>query len=138
MIKGFAFDTTTEEAVQFYIGFPKSWDKSTITFQAWWTNAAGASTQSVSWGLSAGAFTNDDPMDTTDLGTEVRVSDTWLAQNDLHVTAVSTAVTISNTPIDDDMVIGQIARSVANDSMAGDAELLGIKIFFTTSAATDV
>lgn len=137
MIKGWAFDATTEEAVQFYIAFPKSWNKGTITFQAFWTNAAGLTTETVSWGLSAGAFTNDDPIDTTDLGTEVRVSDTWLAQNDLHVTAESSAVTVGNTPIDDDLVIGQIARSVANDDMTGDAELLGIKIFFTTNAATD-
>lgn len=137
MIKGWAFDTTTEEAVQFYIGFPKSWDKGTVTFQAYWTNASGASTETVSWGLSAGAFTDDDAIDSTELGTEVRVSDTWLAQNDMHVSAESAAVTVGNTPIDGDMIIGQIARSVANDNMTGDADLLGIKIFFTTSAATD-
>ena len=137
MIKGWAFDTTTEEGVQFYIAFPKSWNKGTVTFQVWWTNASGASTETVSWGLSAGAYTNDDPIDTTDFGTEVRVSDTWLAQNDMHVTSESSAVTIGNTPIDDDMIIGQIVRSVSNDNMTGDAELLGIKIFFTTNAATD-
>lgn len=137
MVKGWAFDTTTEEAVQFYIGFPKSWNKGTITFQAYWTNVNGLTTETVSWGLSAGAFTDDDAIDSTDLGTEVRVSDTWTAANDIQVTAESSAVTVGNTPIDGDMVIGQIARSVANDNMTGDAELLGIKIFFTTSAATD-
>lgn len=137
MIKGWAFDTTTEEAVQFYIGFPKSWDKGTVTFQAYWTNAAGLSTETVSWGFSAGAFTDDDPIDSTELGTEVRVSDTRLAQNDMHVSAESAAVTVGNTPIDGDMVIGQIARSVANDNMTGDADLLGIKVHFTTNAATD-
>lgn len=137
MIKGWAFDTTTEEGVQFYIGFPKSWDKSTISFQAFWTNASGGSTETVSWGLSAGAYTDDDAIDTTDLGTEVRVSDTWLAQGDMHVTAESAAVTVGNTPIDGDLVIGQIVRSVSNDNMTGDAELLGIKIHFTTNAATD-
>lgn len=137
MIKGWAFDTTTEEGAQFYIAFPKSWDKSTITFKAWWTNAAGASTETVSFGLSAGAYTDDDAIDTTDFGTEVRVSDTWLAQGDMHVTAESAAVTVGNTPIDSDLVIGQIVRSVANDNMTGDAELLGIKIYFTTNAATD-
>jgi len=137
MIVGWDFDTTTEEGVQFYIAFPKSWNKGTITFQAFWTNASGLSTETVSWGLSAGAYTDDDPIDSTDLGTEVRVSDTWLAQNDLHVSAASAAVTVGNTPIDGDMVIGQIARSVANDNMTGDATLLGIKINFTTNAATD-
>lgn len=137
MIKAWAFDTTTEEAVQFYIAFPKSWDKSTVTFQAFWTNVNGLTTETVSWGLSAGAYTDSDAMDSTELGTEVRVSDTWLAANDIHVSAESGAVTVGNTPVDDDMVIGQIARSVANDNMTGDAELLGIKIFFTTNAATD-
>lgn len=137
MVKGWGFDTTTEEGVQFYIAFPKSWDKGTITFQAWWTNVNGLTTETVSWGLSVGAFTDDDPLDSTDLGTEVRVSDTWLAANDLHVTAESAAVTVGNTPIDGDLCIGQVVRSVANDNMTGDAELLGIKIHFTTNAATD-
>jgi hypothetical protein len=104
---------------------------------AYWTNAAGLTTETVSWGLSVGAYTDDDPLDTTDLGTEVRVSDTWLAQNDLHKTAESSAVTVGNTPIDDDLLIGQIVRSVANDNMTGDVTLLGIKVFLTTSAATD-
>lgn len=137
MIKGWAFDTTTEEGVQFYIGFPKSWDKGTITFQAFWTNVNGLTTETVSWGLSAGAFTDSDAIDSTDLGTEVRVSDTWLAANDLHVSAESAAVTVGNTPIDDDLVIGQIVRSVANDNMTGDAELLGVKVFYTINVATD-
>lgn len=137
MIVGWDFDSTTEEGVQFYISFPKSWDKSTITFKVYWTNAAGLTTETVSWGLSVGAYTNDDPIDSTDLGTEVRVSDTWLAQNDLHVTDESGAVTVGNTPIDDDLCICQIVRSVANDNMTGDATLLGVKIFFTTNAATD-
>jgi hypothetical protein len=136
-IRAWGFDTTTEEAAQFYVAFPKSWNKSTVTFQAYWTNTAGLTTETVSWGLSLGAYTDSDAIDSTDLGTEVRVSDTWLAQNDIHVSAASGNVTVGNTPIDDDMVIGQIARSVANDNMTGDAELLGIKIFYTVNAATD-
>jgi hypothetical protein len=136
-IKGWGFDTTTEEAVQFYIGPPKSWNLGTITFQPVWTNTAGASTETVSWGLSVGAYTDSDALDSTDLGTEVRVSDTWLAQNDIHVSAESGAVTVGNTPIAGDILIGQIARSVANDNLTGDAELLGVYIFFTTSATND-
>jgi hypothetical protein len=137
MIKGWDFDATTEEGVQFYIAFPRSWNKGTVTFMAYWTNAAGLTTETVSWGMSLGAYTDDDPIDTTDLGTEVRVSDTWLAQNDLHVTAESGAVTVGNTPIDDDLCIGQIVRSVANDNMTGDATLMLVKIFFTTDAVDD-
>lgn len=136
-IKGWGFDTSTEEAVQFYIGMPKSWNKGTITFQPVWTNVNGLTTETVSWGLSVGAYTDSDAIDSTDLGTEVRVSDTWLAANDLHAAAESAAVTVGNTPIDGDMLIGQIARSVANDNMTGDAELLGIWIYLTTNAATD-
>lgn len=138
MVKGWAFDTTTEEGVQFYIGPPKSWNKSTISFQPVWTNASGLTTETVSWGLSVGAYTDSDPLDTTDFGTEVRVSDTWLAQNDIHVADESAAVTVGNTPINGDVLIGQIVRSVANDNMTGDAELLGAWIYITTNAATDV
>jgi hypothetical protein len=136
-IKAWGFDTTTEEAVQFYIGPPKSWNLGTLTFRPVWTNTAGASTETVSWGLSVGAYTDSDAIDSTDLGTEVRVADTWLAQNDIHISAESGAVTVGNTPVADDWLICQVARSVANDNMTGDAELLGIYLYFTTSATND-
>lgn len=137
MIKGYAFDTTTEEAIQFYIAWPKGWNEGTLTAKFFWTNASGLSTETVTWGISAGAYTDDDPMDSTSLGTEVTQADTFLAQNDLHVTAETSAITVGNTPAEGDLTIIQVARKTGSDNLTGDADLLNVQLFYTINAATD-
>ena len=61
------------------------------------------------------------------------------AGEELLVTAESGAVTIGGTPADDDLTYFRVFRDVSdsNDTMAGDARLHGVKIFFTTDAAND-
>src|SRR3990167_1601455 len=84
-IVGWGFDTTTEEAAQFYVAFPNSWDLGTVTAKFFWTNQSGLATETVDWGMSAGAYTDADLIDTTDLGTEITTTDTYQDQNALHV-----------------------------------------------------
>ena len=55
--------------------------------------------------------------------------------NDLDVTAESGAITIAGSPSTDEEVYFQITR--ISDSLTADAKLLGIKLFFTTDAASD-
>lgn len=131
------FDTTTQEyAHTLPIGMPKSWNESTVTAVFYWTNTGGASTETVRWSIAGAAISDDDTLNTT-FGTAQTVDDTWLAQNDLHISAATSAVTIGGTPAENDMVIFEITRVVASDNMAGDARLLGVKILFTTNASTD-
>lgn len=130
------FDTTTQEYAQFDIAMPKSWDEGTVTAKAYWTNTGGSSTQTVRFTIAGVAISNDDTLNTT-LGTAVNIDDTWLAQNDLHVTAESSAITIGGSPQAEDLVIFQVSRDTANDNMSGDARLIGIMLYFTTNAATD-
>ena len=56
--------------------------------------------------------------------------------NDMDVTAVSGAVTITGAAVDTQTYF-QVMRDVSADSQTGDARLLGIKLFFTTDAAND-
>jgi hypothetical protein len=137
MIRGLSFDSTTEEAAQFYIRWPKGWNEGTITAQVYWTNAAGLTTETVTWGISGVALHDGDPMDSTSLGTEVTVTDTWLAQNDLHISAETSAITFGNSPAEGDLCIIQIARKTGTDNMTGDVDLLDLALFYTTNAATD-
>jgi hypothetical protein len=131
------FDTTTQEyAHTLPIGMPKSWNESTVTAQFYWTNTGGASTQTVRWSIAGLARSDDDALDTA-FGTAVTVDDTWLAQNDMHISAATSAVTIGGTPDENDLVIFEITRVVASDNMAGDAKLLGVKIIITTNATND-
>lgn len=131
------FDTSTQEyAHTIPIGMPKSWNESTVTVVFYWTNTGGASTETVRWSIAGLARSDDDALDTA-FGTAVTVDDTWLAQNDLHISATTGSLTIGGTPAENDQVIFEITRVVASDNMAGDARLLGIKLLFTTNAATD-
>jgi hypothetical protein len=61
------------------------------------------------------------------------------AAEDLCVTSESGAITIAGSPAAGDMCFFRIFRDVsdANDDMAEDARLIGIKLFFTTDAAND-
>jgi hypothetical protein len=131
------FDTTTQEyAHTLPIGMPKSWDEGTITAVFYWTNTGGASTETVRWSIAGVAISNDDTLNAA-MGTAQTVDDTWLAQNDLHITSATAAVTIGGTPAQDDLVVFEISRVTASDNMAGDAKLIGVKILVTTNATND-
>ena len=129
------FDTTTEEHCQFSIALPRNYDNGTVTATFYWSNTAGLATETVDWAISGGALSDNDAIDTA-LGAEITTTDTFLAQNDMHISAESTAITIAGTPADNDMIQFQIARKVATDNLTGDAQLIGIKLHITTDAAT--
>lgn len=136
-ITTFDFDTASQEYIHTLpIGMPKSWNESTVTAVVYWTNTAGLTTETVRWAIQGLAVSNDDTINGT-FGTAVNVDDTWIAQNDLHITAESGAITIGGTPAEDDMVIFQISRDVSGDNLTGDARFIGMKLFITTNAATD-
>lgn len=135
-VKTLDFDTTTQEYAHFCIGMPKGWNESTVTFQAYWTNTGGASTQTVVFSLAGRAVSDDDAINGA-FGTVQTSSDTWLAQNDLHISPESSAITIGNTPAENDMVFFEVSRVVGSDNMAGDAILLGIKVFITYNVGND-
>ena len=131
------FDTSADEHAQFQVGFPKSWNAGTITFRVFWTSTA-TDTDGVAWGLQGVSVANDATIDVA-YGTAIVVTDDNIsAAEDCLVTATSSAVTIASAA-DDTMTFFRIFRDVSdgNDDMAEDARLIGVQIFFTTSAATD-
>ena len=132
------FDASSDEAAQFQISMPKSWNEGTITYQVYWTTTA-TDTDGVAWGLQGVAVSNNDTIDVA-YGTAIVVTDDALsAAEDLCVTATSGAVTIAGTPAVGDICYFRIFRDVSdgNDDMGEDARLIGVKIFFTTDAAND-
>jgi hypothetical protein len=91
----------------------------------------------VAWSLAGVAISNDDLVDVA-FGTAVICeTDTLIAATDLHVTAESSAVTIAGTPAAADLVVFQVSREIASDTLGVDAQLVGIKLFYTTDATTD-
>lgn len=127
------FDQTTSEGVQFYLPMPKSWDEGTLTFQHGWTAASGAGT--VTFATACTAFSNDDAMDTAFSGAQ-SVTDTLLTANDMHITPVSSALTVAGSPAESDFLICQVTRDIA-DTLNADAKLIWTKAFLTYTAAND-
>jgi len=135
-LKCLDFDPSSDENAQFTICFPKSWNEGTITFQAFWT-VTGTDTGTVAWGLS-GVSIADDASVNTAFGTNVVATAKAFSgtSNDMTVSAASSAVTVASAAVDTQTYF-QIMRDVSADSQAGDARLLGIKLFFTTDAKND-
>jgi hypothetical protein len=130
------FDQTTAEHAQFCIGMPKGWNEGTVTFIPYWTASAGSAAQTCEFALGGVAISNDDSLDFT-IGTTQASADALIATGDLHIGPESSAITIGGSPAEGDMVIFNVTRNVANDNLAADARLIGIKLLYTTNAATD-
>jgi hypothetical protein len=128
------FDQTTQEFAQFTMVAPRKWDNGTITIVFYWTASSGSG--DVQWGISAAAYSNDDPF-TGAFGTPVTVDDTLIATGDLHITSATSAMTIAGTPADSDFLGFQISRNPASDTLSGDAKLLGVSLRFTVDAGKD-
>ena len=136
-LKVLDFDKDTDEFAQFAVAFPKSWNAGTVTFQAFFT-ATSTNTGTTAWGLSAVALADNGDLNTA-FGTQVVATAKAHSgtSNDLDVAAESGAVTIAGSPGADEYVFFQVSRDVSADDLNADARLLGIKLFFTTSAAND-
>ena len=136
-LKVLDFDKDSDEFAQFAVAFPKSWNAGTVTFQAFFT-ATSTDTGTTAWGLSAVALADNGDLNTA-FGTQVVATAKAHSgtSNDLDVAAESGAVTIAGSPGADEYVFFQVSRDGSADDLNADARLLGIKLFFTTSAAND-
>lgn len=133
-----AFDASAEEKAFFWMPSPKSYDASTVTMRAVWTHPSTATNFGVVWEFEILAVANDDALDTA-VGTAITVTDTGGTTEDFYITAESAAITPGNTAAKQDWLYVQVSRKAADgsDSLAVDAHLIGVEVFYTTDAATD-
>lgn len=132
------FDTTTQEYAQFVVRMPKSWNESTVTAQFAWSHPSTSTNFGVVFGLQGAAVSDTDSGDPT-WGTGQTASDTGGTNGLIYVSPVTSAITIAGTPAAEDLVYFQVYRDVSagGDTMAVDARLHGITLYFTTDASTD-
>ena len=131
------FDASTAEYSQFSIGFPKSWNAGTVTYQVYWTPSS-TNTGDCIFGLQGVSCGDSDTIDVA-FGTGVEVTDAGIGTvEDQQITSESGAVTISNAG-DGEQTYFQLYRDAADgsDTFTGDARVLGIRLFFTTDLAND-
>jgi hypothetical protein len=136
-LKTLDFDKDSDEFAQFAISFPKSWNKGTVTFQAYFTGNS-TNTGNVAFKL-AGVGLADGELTNIAFGTAVQAeakSHSGVAYN-LNITRESGAITIAGVPSAEEYVFFEISRDVSADNFSADALLLGIKLFFTTNAGND-
>lgn len=126
-----AFDKTVAEYAQWTVVMPSDWDAGTVTAVFYWTCAAGVggAGQTVIWAAQGTSFGDNDPLDEAFSGS-VLVSDTWIADGDLHVSAATAAITIKNAGASE-LVQFRVFRAATSDTLGGDALLLGVMITFT-------
>jgi hypothetical protein len=138
MLKTLDFDSATAEFAQFAVRMPKSWNLGTVSASFVWSHAATTTNFGVTWGIQGVAVSNDDALDVA-FGTAVYVDDTGGTTNDLYTTAATASVTIAGTPAAEDYVVFQVQRNPADtdDTMAIDARLHGVMLYYTTNAPTD-
>jgi hypothetical protein len=132
------YDPTTQEFAQFQIAMPKSWDEGTVTYDVVWYHPSTTTNFGVVWSLAGVALSDTNALDTA-FGTAVLVTDTGGTTNALYDSPESAAVTIGNTPAENDFVVFQVARVPADgsDTMAVDARLLGVRLFYTVTDGND-
>lgn len=128
---GLPFDKDSDEHAILSLMMPRKWNRSTITFQVHWT-CQGASTSTVQWALAGVAVGDGQSLDVAQ-GAFVGLNDAAQNMADaLHVTAESGSVTIAGSPADGDLITLDIMRDVSADSLAEDAYLLGVMIFYSS------
>jgi hypothetical protein len=136
-ISSLDFDSTSQEYAGFSITMPKSWNESTVTYQAIWSHAATTTNFDVEWALQGVAISNDDTLAAT-FGTAQVSADTGGTTNDLYASPESSAITLAGTPAAEDTVFFLISRyPPGSDTLAIDARLHGIVLYITTAAETD-
>lgn len=139
MLQTLDFDAAADEFAQFVVKMPKSWNAGTITAQFVWSHPATDTNFGVRFFIQAVALNDGDAADTA-FGTAVgATADTGGTTDDIYTTAVTGAITVANSPAKSSFVVFQVYRDVSDggDTMAVDARLHGVSIFYTTDAATD-
>jgi hypothetical protein len=137
-IRTLNFDATVQEFGQFAILMPKSWNEGTLQAQFVWSHDTTTTNFGVVWGIQATAFANGDALDAS-WGAQVTVPDTGGTANTIYISDNSPAFTVAGTPGPEEFVMFRVARNPgdAADTLAVDARLQGIKLYYTVDAARD-
>ena len=129
------FDASTEEHAFWSFPMPDNWDGGVVNAIFYWTNAAGLAAETVDWGIAGGSWGDSDALDAA-LGSEITTTDTFLAQDDLHISGASGDITIANAAAGEWVNI-VVARKVATDDLTGDARLMHVKLEYTIDAYSE-
>lgn len=136
MSKTLDFDSSTNEFAQFNIRMPKSWNEGGMQAEFYWSSLT--ATGDCVWAVQAVSLSDLDLLDTA-FGTAVTATDTSTTASGVLRSTITATLTSAGTPAVGDITTFQVYRdaSAAGDTLAVDARLHGVALFFTTDAPTD-
>lgn len=132
------YDPTSGEFTYFDILMPKGWDEGQITFAYEWSHPATTVNFGVVFQLAAHAVGNGDTLNFTLVNSTQQV-DTGGTTDTEFLSPIPSPFTIGGSPAELDHVQFRLGRVVADagDTMAVDARIHGVHIYFSTNANTD-
>lgn len=135
MLATLDFDPVIVEYAQTSLVLPKSWNGN-LTAQVHWT--AGGGFGSVLWALQALALRDGVALN-ANFGTPRVALDLFTGANLEHCTPETSPIMAAGSPAAGDRLVLQLYRdpSTVEDTLTADAKLLGVTLFYGTSAATD-
>lgn len=138
MVMYLAFDASTPEYAQYAFQMPKSWDGGTLIAQPVWFHRSGGSAFNVVWGVRAVALTDADALDSA-FGSAAEVTDSGGTADLIYISSETGEITVSGDPTGEAWVVIQIYRAAGSvsDTLDIDALLVGLRVHYTTDAATD-
>lgn len=138
LFHGLAYDPTSDENTWFMVAMPQSWDAGNISFQVYWMHPATTTNFATVWTLFAAAFGDNEAFTGAGLAGSIIV-DTGGTTNNVYISPESSVFAVGSSPAKSNLVNFLFQRSAGNgsDTLAVDAYLIGIKIFYTTNANTD-
>lgn len=136
--KYLAFDPNSVQYAWCWIPTPKSYNASTLTARFNWTHPATTTNFGVVWQIEILSIADTDAIDTA-VGTAVTVTDTGGTTQSFYQSAVTAAITPSNSASKQDWLAIRISRKADNgsDTLAVNAHLIGVEFYYTTDAGTD-
>ena len=132
------FDATSIEYAETIIPMPKSWDKGGISAQFLWSHASASASAGVVWRMDTTSMSDASSL-MNSYGTTVTISDTGGSADTLYITSTTASLTPAGTISDDGMIAIRISRFATDsaDTLAMDARLHAIRIFYTIDGLTD-
>lgn len=118
------FDTTADEFAQWTLAMPANWNAGTITARFYWTAASGSGT--ATFGLQGRSYADSDAIDQA-WGTVQTATDTLITAADVHISAATSAITITGATAGELLQL-RVIRDVSADTLGVDAKLLAVKI----------
>lgn len=132
------FNPSTQQYAQFNIQMPKQWDESTDMYAQflWDNNTSG--TAGVVWGIGSIALADDDNLGISAPTYRYVADYAGTTVRDIRITN-EINFTVGGSPGAEEFITFVVTRSTANgtDTHSGFAQLHGVKLHYTTDAATD-